>query len=420
MMESFSQDNNRMDGYSYDAAGNLLNDGTTSYTYDAENRVISATNSSNGTSTYVYDADGRRVREIVGGATTDFLRDLDGNQMAAVSASGVWQRGEVYAGGRHLATYAGGTTYFNFTDHLGTERARAGVSGTLSETCTSQPFGDGLTCSGSDSSTMHFTRYEHDWETGNDYAEARHYGPNLGRFLSPDPLAGDVDDPQSLNRYAYVRNNPINLIDPSGLCPVGGYTYSDENGIHTTSFDDGTPCGDDLPVTRRPEGVGICVYKFCTGPQTNDNAPDAAPAPAPAQQQPLSQTFIGADPDFFHSKQYMCFGQGETAAVKDFLGGLVFANEIMAVNDSLQQGSTAPLWALVSAGTTSEVAEKGGEYVAGNRTAQKVIRSVTEGAISANAAGRVAGRRIVKVAEAFSAVLSLNAGREAYNKCRAD
>jgi hypothetical protein len=43
----------------------------------------------------------------------------------------------------------------------------------------------------------------------------------MGRFMSADPLAGDVGDPQSLNLYTYVRNNAVNLIDPSGLCAEG-------------------------------------------------------------------------------------------------------------------------------------------------------------------------------------------------------
>src|SRR5207245_4975790 len=44
---------------------------------------------------------------------------------------------------------------------------------------------------------------------------------NQGRWLSPDPIGGDISNPQSLNRYAYVLNNPTNLIDLLGLCPKG-------------------------------------------------------------------------------------------------------------------------------------------------------------------------------------------------------
>ena len=54
-------------------------------------------------------------------------------------------------------------------------------------------------------------------ESGNYYTLNRYYPPNLGRWLSPDPLGGDVTNPQSLNRYAYVLNNPTTFIDPLGL-----------------------------------------------------------------------------------------------------------------------------------------------------------------------------------------------------------
>src|SRR5579859_7844807 len=65
---------------------------------------------------------------------------------------------------------------------------------------------------------------------------ARKYNPNFGRWLSPDPLAGDVTNPQSLNRYAYVLNNPTNLVDPLGLCDDGA--ISSANGVTTV-----TVCG---------------------------------------------------------------------------------------------------------------------------------------------------------------------------------
>jgi RHS repeat-associated protein len=219
MMLTFASDTNRMDGYSYDAAGNLLNDGRTTYTYDAENRIISSSNQQTGvSSTYVYNADGRRVRKTVAGVVTDFLYDLGGSQVAAVSGSGTLVRGEVYASRRHLATYSNGTTYFNFADHLGTERARASVAGMVYETCTSLPFGDSLTCSNVDSSPLHFTGKERDVESGLDNFGARYFGSSMGRLLSPDdPFADqDTNDPQSWNLYSYVRNNPLSNVDPDG------------------------------------------------------------------------------------------------------------------------------------------------------------------------------------------------------------
>ena len=207
------QNNNRIDGYTYDAAGNLRNDGTHSYTYDAENRLAKVDGGA--TANYYYDAEGRRVHNYMGGV----LYDLGGHVFAEVV--GGWNRGEVYAGNRHIATYAYSTEFFPHTDWLGTERARSNVSGTLGETCTSNPFGEALTCSSPDYSPMHFTGKERDSESGLDNFETRYFGSSLGRFMSPDAanIAGDLDEsgnPQSWNPYAYVRNNPINAVDPNG------------------------------------------------------------------------------------------------------------------------------------------------------------------------------------------------------------
>ena len=133
--------------------------------------------------------------------------------------------GEVYAGGRHLATYGGGTsgmTYFIHADYLGTERARSNMIGPV-EACTSLPYGDALTCTGSDPSPMHFTVKQRDPESGLDDFPARYYSSIQGRWMNPDwsvtpnpvPYA-KLGDPQSLNLYAYVDNDPTNHPDPDG------------------------------------------------------------------------------------------------------------------------------------------------------------------------------------------------------------
>jgi RHS repeat-associated protein len=218
--------NNRMDGYSYDAAGNLLNDGSNNYSYDAENR-ISQVGPAGSTATYGYDAAGQRVRKTSSAGTVDYIYDLAGHEIAEVSSAGALNRGEVYAGGRHLATYDGGTTYFNHVDWLGTERARSNVSGMQCEAVVSLPFGDGTSVTSScvppDPSPMHFTGKQRDSETNLDYFGARYYGSNMGRFMSPDwdedpapvPYA-DLRNPQSLNLYSYVQNNPLRNTDDDG------------------------------------------------------------------------------------------------------------------------------------------------------------------------------------------------------------
>jgi RHS repeat-associated protein len=64
---------------------------------------------------------------------------------------------------------------------------------------------------------MHFTGKERDSESGLDNFGARYDSSQYGRFMSPDPLGGSLTDPQTLNKYGYVRNNPLNLTDPTGL-----------------------------------------------------------------------------------------------------------------------------------------------------------------------------------------------------------
>jgi RHS repeat-associated protein len=217
--------------YTYDAAGNLTYDCNHTYTYDAENRVVQVSNNGTVIATYAYDADGQRVEKNVSGAITDYVYGADGNYIAEVNASGNWTITEVYAGGRHLATYSGGasgTTYFIHSDWLGTERARTTAAGAPYETCTSLPFGDGLSCSGaSDPSPLHFTGKERDPESGLDNFHARYDASSLARFVSPDWSAAPMGvpyakfpDPQSLNLYAYVRNNPVTWLDADGHAPT--------------------------------------------------------------------------------------------------------------------------------------------------------------------------------------------------------
>jgi RHS repeat-associated protein len=75
-----------------------------------------------------------------------------------------------------------------------------------------------------------FTSYERDSETDLDNAQARMFNSNMGRMMSPDPWAGTRFFPQTLNRYAYVMNNPLNFVDSMGLCG------------RRAGSDDGTPC----------------------------------------------------------------------------------------------------------------------------------------------------------------------------------
>ncbi len=231
---TFNGNNNRIDGYTYDSAGNLTyipasnaNPSPHTLTYDAENHIVSVDGGS--TASYVYDAEGRRIRITLPGQSqwynVECLYDLEGHCITKNNYSTLeWASGEIYAGGEHIASYNSGTTFFNATDWIGTERYRTYPNGSVAETCLSLPFGDGESCASDLAiSPLHLTGKEHDPETGLDYFGARFHSETAGRFVSPDWSAkaepvpyAKLGDPQSLNLYAFVGNNPIGRFDLDG------------------------------------------------------------------------------------------------------------------------------------------------------------------------------------------------------------
>src|SRR5579864_4761176 len=147
------------------------------------------------------------------------FQDDGGNAIVEVNSSGAAAREEIFAGGKHIATYTNNTTYFSHADWLGTERVRSDMTGAACETISSLPFGDAQSTSGScgDPSTRHFTDKERDPESGNDYFGARYDSSSLGRFMSPDSTSySSLADPQAWNLYAYTLNNPLKYNDPTG------------------------------------------------------------------------------------------------------------------------------------------------------------------------------------------------------------
>jgi RHS repeat-associated protein len=212
--------NNQSTSFSYDAAGNVLNDGSHNYSYDAEGHMLTVDGGS--TATYIYDASGQRVEETVnGGAPTDFIYDQQGHAVTEATAT-VWDRSELYAGGSHVALYANGTTYFMHTDWLGSTKNQSDMSGNSAQWCSYLPFADGFDCPGSQLDLMNFTGDQWDGETYLSHTLFRQYNPFQGRWMTPDPAgmaAADPTNPQSWNRYAYVMNNPLGYVDPLGLQP---------------------------------------------------------------------------------------------------------------------------------------------------------------------------------------------------------
>lgn len=217
---TFNKATNQISGYTYDAAGDLTSDGSHSYTYDAEGNV---TQVDGGATKYTYNAFNQRVRsDQTGSDSQEFVFNLNGQRVSIWDPQAGWEdQGQNYWGSTPVEFYQDGYAQFQHQDYLGTERMRTSYNGAVDGTFMSLPFGDGYSSSGNDHDAYHFAMLDHDGSSDTDHAQFRQYANTSGRWMSPDPYAGSYDssDPQSFNRYDYVENNPLALVDPTGQDP---------------------------------------------------------------------------------------------------------------------------------------------------------------------------------------------------------
>jgi RHS repeat-associated protein len=231
--------------YTYDASGNMTNDGYNTLVYDGENRAVSATNGS-AAGAYVYDGNGLRVQKCLpscNGSNPNTVYVFSGSKVIAEYDNGAAvtspSREYIYSGAALLARIDSSGTRYYHQDHL-SNRFVTNSSGGVLEQLGTFPFGEQWYNASSDK--LLFTTYERDSESGNDYAQARYNNSRTGRFNSPDPIAGSTSDPQSLNRYSYVRNMPVMLTDPAGLTPQCNTVKTNERKPDSASG--GGPAGD--------------------------------------------------------------------------------------------------------------------------------------------------------------------------------
>lgn len=205
--------------YTYDANGNMTSGGgRTLLTYDHENRPLLIIN--NGTVTaFQYDGDGGRVKKTVGGQTTVYIGDL----AVCVSPFSPMNCAKlIFAGNQRIALkqasppHGNGTISYFSPDHLGSTSVLTNGSGVKEQELTYYPYGETHTTSGSANVAYKYTGQELDASTGLYFYQSRYYDAVLGRFISPDTMVPDPEDPQAFNRYSYVRNNPLRYTDPSG------------------------------------------------------------------------------------------------------------------------------------------------------------------------------------------------------------
>src|SRR5258708_21680459 len=118
----------------------------------------------------------------------------------------------VFFGGKRVARrdLPAGTVSYYFSDRLNTASVVTDPTGTILDESDYYPWGGELQFVNNLDNHYKFTGKERDTETGLDNFGARYNSSSIGRFMTPDPLGGEKIDPQTLNKYSYVRNNPIN------------------------------------------------------------------------------------------------------------------------------------------------------------------------------------------------------------------
>ncbi len=149
-----------------------------------------------------------RAEKIATAATTVYIGSL-------YEQTGSSSTKYIFAGGTRVAVKTDTETYYYHQDHLGSTRVVTNSSGANVEQIHYYPYGETLSDDGSVSvSVKHkFTSQELDRETGLYNYGARCYDPVLGRFTTADPIVPDPTNPQALNRYSYVINNPLKYVE---------------------------------------------------------------------------------------------------------------------------------------------------------------------------------------------------------------
>lgn len=223
---------NALVNISYDVQGNLLqktgaSGGTYTFDYGNRLRTVVTPSPSSITYTYRYDADGRRVRHDVAGASLKYSYYTKDGRL-------VWQRDEpgskrisnIYFAGSLVAEYSrpigsnAVTVSYLHTDALGSPIAKTDSSGTVIERSEYEPYGDLLNRPHDDRAG--YTGHVMDAASGLTYMQQRYYDPQIGRFLSVDPVSADSATGSNFQRYWYANNNPYLFTDSDGRLPSRG------------------------------------------------------------------------------------------------------------------------------------------------------------------------------------------------------
>ncbi len=246
--------------YQYDADGNLLYDGTNTYTYNALNQLVSVVGPS-GTTTYTYNALGQRVASTTNGVTTQYLIDPSGigNVVGQYTSDGSLIADYTYGLGLASQVTTDGSYYYDF-DSLRSTVGLSNSTGIYVDSYRYLPFGEIFSSSQTVANPFQFIGSTGIISEGDAMLlmRARNYLPNLGRFAAMDPLgiaAADAD------LYRYSFNDPVNYVDPLGLFSLSNISVTFGSGGHILGY------GGSINASIHPSGPGPLITDDGSNPE---------------------------------------------------------------------------------------------------------------------------------------------------------
>jgi RHS repeat-associated protein len=251
---------NQVNGFSYDASGNVTGDTHNQYTWNSESQIKTVAGV-----TYTYDGLGNRLEKSSG---TLYWQQPGGEALEETTLAGAVVNDYIYFAGKRIARKtSSAAVYYYLEDHLGTSRAITNSSGSKCYDADFYPFGGERVLTNTCPQNYKFTGKERDAESGNDDYGARYYASSLGRFLSPDWSAipvpvpyANLSNPQTLNLYAMVSDNPETFADLDGHGQYGGFHL----GIIG-----------DAPVPQATSADALAMFEGAWDPSTFTSTPDS-------------------------------------------------------------------------------------------------------------------------------------------------
>ncbi len=205
--------------FEYDQAGNMISGQGRYYEYNDANQLVKVRKDSPSgpvIAEYVYDYQGQRVKKIENGITTYYIgkhyEERKGNTVNE-KTNYIFVNGHRVAATIKKDNEPAKVSYY-LNNHLGSADVVVDEQGNVTDKVRCYPYGEYRTQPNAQRHT--YTGKERDEATEQYYYEARYYNPFIRRFTQADTVTPNLYDPQSLNRYAYVRNNPLVYTDPSG------------------------------------------------------------------------------------------------------------------------------------------------------------------------------------------------------------